>query len=187
MTVLTAIDLERTYNVEEFMDLPDDGKLYELVEGKLFEMSQPGDEHGRVSDNLYSYLSRFVRQNKLGRLYLPTGFRLGGRTVRAPDVGFVTASRVPPVSRKAVAVPPDLAVEVISPTDVWSEIVDKNSQYQQAGVPLVWLLDPYSQVVFVYRLNSGLVPQVLGPEADLDGENIVPGFKLKVSNLFEYE
>jgi Uma2 family endonuclease len=82
-----------------------------------------------------------------------------------------------------VSFAPDLAVEVISKTDDWSAIVAKANQYLKAGTSLVWVIDPYLKGVFVFHENDPF-PQILKPEQELEGENVIPGFKLKVSDLF---
>ena len=180
-----TIELKKTYTADEFMDLPDDGYRYELVEGELLQMSQPGDEHGTITSDLFFEISLFVRENKLGKVYSATGFKIAERTVRAPDVAFVQTSRVQPVTRKAVLVAPDLAVEVVSPNDEKADINDKLIEYQEAGVRLIWWIYPESKVVLVYHLADGLMPQPLGIENELDGKDVLPGFKLRVSDLFK--
>jgi Uma2 family endonuclease len=172
------------YTVEEFMALPDDGNRYELVEGELVEMGQPGDKHGRISKRLDKVLTNYVDEKNLGLVYGPTGFRLAPRTVRAPDLAFVQTERVPPETDGAVEVPPDLAVEVISPNDKWSEIVAKVREYQTAGVGLIWLIDPYTPSVMIYHQND-VLHTIVGIEAELSGEEVVPGFKIAVNKLFE--
>ncbi len=182
------LSLARAYTLEEFMALPDDGNRYELVKGELVEMSQPGDRHGRVSGQIYGYIWQYLRENKVGRVWAATGFIIDPNppkpTVRAPDVAFVVASRVPEVRQGAIAVIPDLAVEVVSPNDLWSEVEDKIAEYLQAGVALIWVIPPRSNLVQVYRPNNP-VPVTLGSESELEGEDIIPGFKLKVSQIFE--
>ena len=184
-----VIDMSRTYTIEEFMALPDDGKRYELVEGVLIEMQGPSAEHGEIIFKLSRYLGNYLdAHKKVGRAFAGTAFVLFNRrnTARIPDVAFVAAERTADIIKgKAVPQPPDLAVEVISPTDIWSEIVAKVAEYQQANVPVVWLIDPFSQIVMIYQLERGLVHRVVGPDAELDGENLLPDFKLKVSALFE--
>ena len=176
----------KTYTADEFMamDFPDDGNYYELVNGEVVVNIGPGDLHGRVSMKLFIRLGSFVEQNGLGQAYGPTAFTLAPKTLRVPDAAFVTKERVTKVTKKAVPVPPDLAIEVISTSDVWSKIRDKIVEYQQVGVPLVWVIDPEGQTVFIYHLADGLVGQIIGANAVLDGENIVPNFTLPVADLF---
>jgi Uma2 family endonuclease len=181
---LRLVEDPKLYTVEEFMALPDDGKRYELVEGVLVEMGQPGEEHGRISNNLNIALSNFVRTNNLGSVYVTTGFRLAPKTVRAPDIAFIKAENPIVRGRDAISTPPDLAVEVISPNDKWSDMVEKVHEYQAAGVSLIWLVDPYSPSVMVYH-QADVLHTSLGVEAELDGEKVVPGFKFAIKSLFE--
>ena len=176
------------YSIEEFMslDLPDNGNYYELVKGAIVEVAHAGDEHGRTLSVISRNLDNYVFQNKLGLVYLPTSFTINAQaaTVRIPDLAFLSKERLQPKVKGAVPVPPDLAVEVISPSDKWSEIIEKIGEYQEAGVKLVWLVDPNSQVVFVYGASKATVqplkPTVLGLSDELDGGEVVPGFKLSV-------
>jgi Uma2 family endonuclease len=186
--------LEKTYSIEEFMALQEDlkGKRYELVKGKLSEMAPAGDEHSTISGNLMWYLMQVVRPNKLGRVYpQDTAFVIDpiNKTVRAPDLAFVASNRLPKMGKGAVLVVPDLAVEVVSPNDLLSsEVAEKVREYQQAGVRLVWVINPrpHRWDVQVYHPDSS-EPITLNLEDELDGEEIIPGFRLKVNALFEYD
>lgn len=174
------------YTVEEFMqlDLPDDNR-YELSEGEIVDMGTTGYRHGEVQRKLERVFILFLEQNKLGKTYSNTGFRLAEKTVRAPDVAFLPLSKLPPVIDGAIPLPPDLAIEVISPTDDWSQIIKKIREYQEAKVPLIWLVDPYMPCVFLFH-QTDTYPTILKLEDDLDGEDVVPGFKLNVKDLFEF-
>ncbi len=190
MTIGSAINLRRTYTLEKYEALPKPDRYYELVKGKLIRLDINGDRHGRICINLSMELVLFVKLHKLGRVLLNTGFVLDATdpakpTVRIPDLAFIAASRVIPVTEKSVQGPPDLAVEVVSPSDVLANIINKVRMYQKAGVSLVWVIEPSSQVVWVYRLEKELVPQVLGVQDELSGEAVIPDFKLSVKALFE--
>ncbi len=127
----TKVRDKRTYTLVEFTRLPDNGKRYELVKGELVEMGQPGYLHGRVGSKLCGQLAGFVEDHNLGLAYIPTGFVLDNGnpkkpTVRAPDVAFLQTSRVPAEALDgALPLPPDLAVEVVSPSDIWTKVDDK--------------------------------------------------------------
>jgi len=176
------------YTIEEFMNLPKSDQRQELVEGELFDMPPTGDEHGRVSDILYRRLGNYVEDNYLGRVWFTTGFVIDPTTpkptVRAPDVAFIKTARVPASGPGAVPVPPDLAVEVISPSDEAGDIKKKLEQYQKAAVPLIWLIYPAKQQVQVYRIANTQTFETLGINNELDGETIVPGFKIAINKLF---
>lgn len=182
-------DLDRFYTVEEYMALPDDGKKYELVEGKLIEMPGPGLPHGEIIMQLGEYLRTFVRLHKLGSVSTDVTFVLdpvnAPNTVRLPDIAFlIKARRETYDGEGAFSGPPDLVVEVVSPSDKWSEVVAKVAEYQAAKVPLVWVVEQWTRTVQVYRFENGLLYQVVWPDAELDGGTVLPGFKLKVSDIF---
>jgi Uma2 family endonuclease len=103
-------------------------------------------------------------------------------TVRAPDVAFVRLERLPALSRSFVAVPPDLAFEVLSPSDRLADALSKVSMYLQAGVPLVWLIYPEKRQATIFRQQEHLV--TIGEDAVLDGADILPGFTLPLAVLF---
>lgn len=157
----------------------------EQINEELLEEMASG-VHGEIGAIITGSLVAYVYPKKLGRVFnAQTSFEIGGiPPKRQPDVAFVTLSRMPTRIDEDVPFAPDLAVEVISRNDDWSEIIGKVRQYQQAGVSLIWVIDPYGREVFVYHQNDPL-PRLLGPTEQLDGENIVPGFKLDVSILFE--
>jgi len=115
-----------------------------------------------------------------------TGFLLARRpdTVRAPDVAFVSAERLEQArtTRGFFPGPPDLAVEVLSPTDRAGEVHAKVADYLAAGTRLVWVVEPGRHTIRVYR--TLLAPKTVGQEATLDGEEVLPGFRLPVSAVF---
>src|SRR5437660_11100145 len=119
---LTKELLEKTYSIDEFMRLPDTdedaGVQFELVYGRIVEVPLAGNEHGQIGANILGNLWYFLSQHDLGQVYTPdTNFIIdkAKRIVRAPDVGFVTKQHITPTNNDAVPVPPDLAVEIISP------------------------------------------------------------------------
>jgi Uma2 family endonuclease len=182
----TPAVLTKKYSIAEFETLPDDGKLYELINGELVEKMAAGEEHGNISSLLNIYMGGYVLQNKLGRTYpSDTGFILDPQTdlVRIPDLAFVSAERVVK-PKKFIPLAPDLAVEVVSPTDSFSDVEEKVELYKEKGVGLIWVIDPEKQRIYIYRSGSNQ-RDMLTIADELDGENVVQGFKLKVSALFE--
>jgi Uma2 family endonuclease len=172
----------KIYTIDEFMALSSNDKRYELVDGFLIENSLIGDEHGSILTSIALNLQKFVEQNDLGKVWACTCFIIKNTTVRLPDVAFIGRERLLPQSKGPVAVIPDLAVEVISPGDDWSKIVEKVREYQAAGVKLIWLIDPNLQGVFIFQPNDKL-PTIT--DTDLDGDTVVPGYKLNIAKLFE--
>lgn len=189
-----VIDFERTYTVEEFLKLQwpdDDNNEYELIRGKLVACESPGPsaEHGEIVTNLSSHLNTFATANedKVGKVYGGSACTLGrpkGSNYVVPDVAFVAAGRTPPKFTGPVPVAPDLVVEVNSPSDTLERIHDKIEAYHEAGVRLVWSIYALDEYILVHRPGNPKL-SFLSLEDELDGEDVLPGFKLKVKILFE--
>ena len=177
-TLLTVDDLWR---------IVADGSRYELSHGELQRMTPIGIQHGAVVGNLQLLLGTHVKRNGLGLVGPEIGFRLSRDpdTVRAPDVAFIAKHRLPKegIPQKFADFPPDLAVEVLSPEDTESEIRKKVEEYLVAGVPLVWVVHPAKQTVAAYRSLQNV--KILAAEEDLDGGEVLPGFRTIVAQIFE--
>jgi len=170
---------------EQLFAAPELGRC-ELVRGELIMMSPAGSQHGYVSTNLAAALAVLVKRHGLGVVLSgDPGFRIGSdpATVRAPDVAFVRAERAAAaMGRGFFPGAPDLAVEVISPSDRASEVSAKVQAWLGAGCGAVWVADPETQSVTVYRSRTQIV--VLGVGDQLSGEDVVPGFSLPVAEVF---
>lgn len=167
--------------LEEFLESGLEG--YEYVKGELVPMPPTSAEHGDISMNLISQLNTYVRENQLGRVYAPdTGFQVGER-VLMPDVAFVLTDRLPTDRSKAFSIPPDLAIEVISRTDASHRVVEKAFAYLDASTQLVWVLEPRSKTVTVYRSETDIT--LLTRNDTLTDEEVVKGFSCQVAELFE--
>ena len=167
--------------LEEFLESDLEG--YEYIEGELVPTSPTSVEHGDISMNLISPLNLYVRANQLGRVYAPdTSFQVG-ECVLTPDVAFISIDQLPADRSKASPVPPDLAVEVVSPTDKLYQVEEKAFAYLEAGTQLVWVIKPRSKTVTVYRSEIDIT--VLTRNGTLSGEEVVKGFSCRVAELFE--
>jgi len=172
---------------EELLALPDNGRHHELVRGEIVEVSPPGFVHGDVASNIAVSLKSFVKPRQLGRVVVEAGYvlRRNPDTVRGPDVSFVRAERMPAGGRPKSFFEgaPDLAVEVVSPGDRYSEIVARVADYLGAGTALVWVVDPDARTVTVHSADR---PPVVHAETGvLEGGDVLPGFHLTLSELFE--
>ena len=173
--------IETDMTLEEFLQSDLEG--YEYVKGKLIPMPPPTMEHGEICMSLSLLLGVHIRENQLGRLYpANTDFKLGERLVK-PDVAFVSSERLPENRRQGSPVPPDLAVEVVSPTDIQYNVTEKALTYLNAGVRLVWVIEPVSKTVTVYRSKTDI--KMLTIDDTLTGEDVVEGFSCQVAQLFE--
>jgi Uma2 family endonuclease len=174
--------------IDEFYALPDDGFKHELQAGLLVSEPAPGARHGYTAVRVCMLLAAYVEARSLGVvLGNDSGFVLSRSpdTVRGPDVAFVRRERLGPGRLPVGPFPgaPDLAVEVLSPSNMPTAVRAKVAEYLAAGTKLVWVVDPAERVVMVYR--EGLAPRVLDERVQLDGEEVVPGFAVAVSELFE--
>jgi len=172
---------------EELARLPADGWRYELIDGELQRMCPAGFEHGVVGMRFGRFLSAYVDEHGLGVVTAAeTGFYIDHEplTILAPDAAFVRADRIPPADEQSgfADVVPDLVVEVVSPFDPQSAVDDKVARYLAAGVPLVWVAYPRRRTVRAHR--PGQDPVELGESDVLDGGDVLPGFRLRLGDLF---
>lgn len=171
---------------EELLAMGDIGPC-ELVEGRIVPMSPTGDEHGGYESNFDVAIAAYVKAHKLGRVRVGEVGVYTGRdpdTVRAADVAFISNERYAQ-RRKAggfLEVAPDLVVEILSPDDRWSEIMQKLREYFVIGVRLVWVADPLAKTIYAYRSLTDV--REFTEEDDLPGDDVLPGFSVPVTTLF---
>ena len=174
---------------EQLGALPDHGKRYELVEGELRMMSPAGNVHGRIAARLTALLFNHVDANKLGQVYAAeTGFLLARDpdTVRAPDVAFVRNERLTSADCDVVGylpLAPDLVAEVVSPSDLYSDVEDKALSWLDAGAAMVLVVDPRTRTLRVCRAKQNML--VLHEDGTLDADDVVAGWELAVGDLFK--
>lgn len=159
--------------------------VYELVDGFLVRKPM-GVEESFLAVELGFLVRSFLETNDLGFLTGTDGpFRVTRRVIRKPDLSFFAWSKVPKrvvPSGFALRVAPDLAVEVLSPSNTKGEIDRKLKEYFQAGVRLTWVIDPKTRAAKVYTSASDFTE--LSTSGTLDGGDVLPGFKLPLSRLF---
>jgi Uma2 family endonuclease len=154
----------------------------ELVDGEIVEMSPAGGRHGQICVGIIGVLREFVKPRALGRLFdSSTGFRLPNGNVRAPDVSFVAAERASVVDAGFVPLAPDLAVEVLSPSDQPRQVLDKIGDYLSAGTRLVWVVDPVTGSVAVYRALTDV--RTVAADESLDGGDVLAGFRCRPADF----
>jgi len=173
---------------EEFYALPDGEEHLELVAGWVVSEPLPGGRHGSIAANFVRLLGNHVQENELGAVFAnDTGFVLarGPDTVRGPDVAFVRRERIQRtgIPEGSIEGPPDLAIEVLSPSNTRADIHAKVADYLAAGTPMVWIVDPRRKTVTVHR--ELLSPREVAGEGRLEGEDVVPGFSVSLPDIFE--
>jgi Uma2 family endonuclease len=187
-TMITSTG-ERLLTIEEYQELPDNGRPSELVRGRVVEMNPPFSYHGYVCSKVDRIIGGFAEANDFG---YPASNDSGVITERDPDTlrgadfAFYSYARVPKGTLKKrgyVDVAPDLIVEVRSADQLWSEILEKVAEYLKAGVVVVCVLDPIPESAIVYRAEE---PDVkLTRDQTLELPDVLPGFSVPVKRFFE--
>ncbi len=182
------MSIETLVTAEDLLAMPDDGFHYELIAGEIKKMSPAGFIHGLVGGQLASLLGQHVVLNRLGSILTSEpGFQLSRDpdTVRVPDIAFIRKDRLRRLDRRQAFCPgaPDLAVEILSPGDTPSEVDEKVTAWLDAGAAMVWVVNPARRTVTVHHSSAGT--QTLTEQDELDGQDVVPGFRCRVSEIFE--
>lgn len=167
---------------EEYALLPENrDRRLEFINGRIVELVST-DYPSIVAGRILTWVNLHVMQNNLGRVTGADGGYWVMNERYIPDVGYLSNARQPEPSYKAHnPLAPDLAVEVLSPTDVEADVRDKVINYMLAGT-VVWVVDPQKKIVSVYV--SGQKPQTIAADGEIDGGNVLPGFRLKVAEIF---
>lgn len=187
MGVPDTATTERVYTLSEYERLPEeDGHRIELVEGRLVREPRPNAEHSWLTTKLSALILAYAEKNRLGLTLAEPGFLLSDDppTVRGPDIAFIARENLPRggFPRGFWTVPPDLAVEVASPSNTRAEIREKVLEYLAAGSRLVWVVDPRTRSVTVYRSRTDV--RVLTGSNTVVGHDVLPGFRLPVEEIF---
>lgn len=167
--------------LEQFLEFDVEG--YEYIKGELVPMPAASIRHSEIGVNLIHYLDMYVRDKKLGRIYsLETSFKVGERVLK-PDIAFVSTERLSADKDKGFPIPPDLAIEVVSPSDIMSRVYGKVLAYLDAGTRCVWVVEPVVKTVTVYYSETNI--KIFTCEDIITGDDVVAGFSCPVSELFE--
>lgn len=188
MTVAPAPPkIETIVTGEDLLGMGDLGPS-ELVEGRIVPMSPTGVPHAGYEGNFFEHLKAFVRPRKLGKVLVGEVGIYTHRnpdTVRGADVVFISNERYAQRKQKRgyLDVAPELVVEIMSPDDRWSEVMEKLREYFAIGVKLVWVADPDARIVYAYRSLTDV--REFTDRETLIGDNVLPGFSVPVADLFE--
>jgi Uma2 family endonuclease len=183
--------------LEDFMTLYSDEGAFELIDGERIPVMPHVADSGIVAFEFAQRLAAYVKERQLGKVFSEVPFVLPDeydanwvKGSRVPDVMFIRADRLtalaesdPDWRKKPVLLVPDLAVEVVSPTDRYSQVNQKVERYLSDGVKLVWVIDPEEKMVIVHRAGSPQQTRLTAADT-LSGEEVVEGFEVQVSQLF---
>jgi Uma2 family endonuclease len=188
MEVNAMATAEALMTAEEFGQRPDPGHPEELVQGRIVGIPPPDRRHGFVCCQASYLIRQFIDERGLGRVMTNDSGVITERdpdTVRGADVAYYSYARLPkgPLATGYGPEVPELAVEVVSASDRWRDVVEKVAEYLRAGVLVVVVLDPKPQTAHVF--GSDDAPRALGPEDELVLPGILEGFRVRVGRFFE--
>ncbi|MEW4570071.1 Uma2 family endonuclease [Tautonia sp. JC769] len=178
----------RPMTSDELLRFDDPSVRVELDRGGLIAMPLPGGRHGRIGSKILRRVGNFVEDHRLGETYTAeTGFLLqrDPDTVRGADVAFVSRARLEPLGDPEGHLPlaPDLVVEIVSPSDRPGRIASKLTEWLDVGARMVWWVYPDRREVVEHR--PGLAPRAITAAEDLDGGDVLPGFRVRLADLFD--
>lgn len=178
---------KKTYTLAAFeaiSDLPENrDRILELIEGEIVEKMPTNPYCSALATLIAYFMNGHVIEHDLGYVTgADGGYNISEENSFAPDVGFISKTRQPELPRRGYnPIPPDLAVEVISPSDSYSDVSKKVATYLRNGTQMVWVFDPVAELVAVHTPDGA---KTLGKDDVLDGGDVLPGFKLPIKNIF---
>ena len=168
---------KRLWTEAELQALPEDGYMHEVVGGELVMSPKNNFQHGDMCVRLLTALSHHARAKRLGVvLDSSTGFWMGNDNCRAPDISFVCKERLRGLKRKEAKFfqgAPDLAVEILSPSNTRREVDERLNDYFSSGSRLAWIIDPDRELVEI--CHSPAQRRLLSTGGSLNGEDLLPG------------
>jgi Uma2 family endonuclease len=176
-----------TMTAEQLFAQPSDGYRYELIEGVLRMMSPAGGRHGRIANRIAFLLGKHVEAQQWGVVFAAeTGFLISREpdTVLAPDVAFLQQSRYAALEDEVHYLPlaPDLAVEVLSPSDTFSRVEAKAMAWLEAGTRVVLVIDPELETVHAIRSPKRI--EIFRGDETVDCSDAVPGWRFPPQDIF---
>jgi Uma2 family endonuclease len=177
---------KKVWTETELEQLPEDGYLHEVVNGELVMSPKNNWLHGEICVRLLTALKTFADKHRLGAVWdSSTGFWMENMNCRAPDISFVGKDRLRGLKRKEAKFfhgAPDLAVEILSPSNTRREVDERLRDYFSSGTKLAWVIDPDRELIEICR--STTQRRLLGPGGSLEGEELLPGFQYPIADLF---
>jgi Uma2 family endonuclease len=177
----------KVWTEAEIEALPEDGYIHEIVNGELIMSPKNNWLHGEICMRLSTAMKHFADLHRLGAVWdSSTGFWMENLNCRAPDISFVRKERLRGLKRheaKFFQGAPDLAVEVLSPSNARREVDERLSDYFSSGAQLAWVIDPERELVEI--CHAPTQRRLLGSGAMLDGEQLLPGFQYPIADLFK--
>lgn len=171
---------------DDYLQLPDDGKRYELMEGVLCLTPSPTVRHQRILRKLGFAMENHLLRHGLGEVfYAPLDVVLSNTCVTQPDLLYVSDKKKSVIEEKNIAGAPDLVVEILSPSSAAADRVSKSTIYARYGVPYFWVVDPEKNALEEFRLDEGIYVLVCSwTIEELFQPELFPGLEVRLSDLF---
>ena len=182
---MSQMKRKRPVTIDDMYHMPKDGRKYELVGGEVI-VTPAGMYHAEIVIKIIRIIATYLDENPIGKVYGDNvGLVFPNGNLRSPDVSFVRNEKLLPGGVSPVTfgeLVPDFAVEVLSPDDRPSRVAQKIGEFLECGVPLVWVVDPQTQTVAVYRSLSQT--QQFTAKDTITADPVLPGFSTHVSRFF---
>ncbi|MBI4493630.1 MAG: Uma2 family endonuclease [Chloroflexi bacterium] len=174
------------FKASDIWEAPEDEYRYEVIDGELYMTPSPSWGHQEVLGNLYLFVAGWVRQHRLGKVVeAPVGVVLDDENGVQPDLVYVSRERLGIISHRGVEGPPDLVVEVLSPSTEARDRGIKLRRYAAAGIPHYWIVDPEARTIESYRLGEQGYERagIYGPGSSFHPE-LFPGLEIAIDDLW---
>jgi Uma2 family endonuclease len=171
---------------EDYFKLPETNRIIELSEGRLIISPSPTPRHQRISGNLFPLIRNYVKSNSLGEVcYSPLDVRLWKGKIRQPDIAFMSKEHKERITEELWGIP-DLVVEILSESTAKRDKGKKYREYQKAGIPEYWIVDPFQQTIDIYTLENKAYT-LLGKygAGEIAYSKLLAGFQVAVNSVFE--
>lgn len=181
----TPTIIERRWTAAEFRRLPEGPPYYELDDGELIEMARPRGKHQEIVGNLFTVLNDYLRRERLGKVWPEVEVELSPTRIYVPDLSFLLKANLPRFADDiAIQGPPDLAVEVVSPSTASRDRSQKLRAYYQAGVPWYWLVESDTLLITEYRHTAdGYLVNQTAAATDEFAPALFPGLTFRMDEL----
>jgi len=176
--------LEALWTWEDLWSIPDDGNLYEIIDGELYVMAPPIPVHQEISKRVFREFDRVAELGKLGQVYFaPIGVKLSERDIVEPDIIFIARDRLSIIREKMVDGAPDIVLEILSPSTRLKDLNLRATLYARSGVREYWQIDPrHRSVVVLFLADGAYVPT--SADGGFARSKVLPGVSISIEGLF---
>jgi len=185
---MTVVTVKKKYTYKDYLTMPDD-KRYELIGGELIMMTpSPVPYHQWISKNIAYEMERYIREKGLGVVFhAPCDVYLDDENVVQPDILFISRERTHIIGKNNIQSAPDLAIEILSESSAYTDMMKKKRLYAKFGVKEYWIVDPDGKTIEIYRLKEGvfILAKSFSENDELESP-LLPGLKIRLSPVFAF-